>query len=126
MKLDGRSLMPLLRDPKAPWSDRYLFIHVGRWPKGKSAESKYAGCAMRNQRFSFVNNKELYDLKVDPGEMKNVIAEHPEVVAAMRKAYDQWWTEILPEQEFNDKAVGPKVEPFKELYWKQFGGGPKD
>mgnify|MGYP001455765636 CR=1 FL=1 len=24
----------------------------------------------------------------------------------------------------NENAVGPKVNPFKELYWKQFGGRP--
>jgi arylsulfatase len=24
----------------------------------------------------------------------------------------------------NEKAVGPAINPFKELYWKQFGGGP--
>ena len=24
----------------------------------------------------------------------------------------------------NEDAVGPKVNPFKEQYWKQFGGGP--
>ena len=23
----------------------------------------------------------------------------------------------------NENAVGPKVNPFRELYWKQFGGG---
>ena len=38
-----------------------------------------------------VNNDELYDLQSDPGESKNVIAEHPEVVATLRAAYDQWW-----------------------------------
>jgi arylsulfatase len=125
LKLDGRSLVPLLQDPKATWSDRYLFVHVGRWAKGKAAESKYDKCAVRNGRFRFVNNKELYDLQSDPGEKKNVIEEHPEVVAAMRKAYDQWWSEVLPALE-NEDAVGPKVNPFKELYWKQFGGGPSD
>jgi arylsulfatase len=26
----------------------------------------------------------------------------------------------------NEDAVGPKMNPFKELYWKQFGGGPGD
>jgi hypothetical protein len=32
--VEGRSLVPLLRDPKAEWPDRILFTHVGRWPKG--------------------------------------------------------------------------------------------
>jgi arylsulfatase A-like enzyme len=123
LKLDGRSLVPLLRDPRAAWPDRHLFIHVGRWAKGKAEESKYQKCAVRNGRFRLVNNTELYDVKADPGETKNVIAGHPQVVAAMRAAYDRWWAEVLPALE-NENAVGPKVNPFKELYWKQFGGGP--
>ena len=123
VKLDGRSLVPLLRNPQADWPDRYLFIHLGRWPKGKAAESKYAHCAVRSTRFRLVNNKELYDIKADPGEQHNVIDQHPEVVAAMRQAYDRWWEEIIPCLE-NEDAVGPPVNPFKEQYWKQFGAGP--
>jgi len=125
VSLDGRSLMPLLKNPKADWTDRFLFTHVGRWEKGKAEEAKFTNCAVRNSRFRFVNNKELYDLKADPGEKNNVIAEHPEVVAQMRDGYDQWWNEILPALE-NENAVGPKVNPFKAAYWKQFGGGPDD
>jgi arylsulfatase len=66
---------------------------------------------------------ELYDLKADPGETKDVSAGHPDVVKAMSAAYDKWWDEVLPCLE-NEDAVGPAVNPFKELYWKQFGGGP--
>jgi arylsulfatase len=121
--LDGRSLLPLLKNPQAEWADRFLFTHVGRWEKGKAADAKFTNCAVRNTRFRFVNNQELYDLKADPGEKNNVIADHPEVVAVMRAAYDQWWNEILPALE-NENATGPKVNPFKEAYWKQFGGGP--
>ncbi len=43
----------------------------------------------------------------------------------MRRAYDAWWEEVLPLM-VNEDAVGPKVNPFKERYWKQFGGGPGD
>ncbi|HEU0011774.1 MAG TPA: hypothetical protein VFT34_18305 [Verrucomicrobiae bacterium] len=25
-----------------------------------------------------------------------------------------------------ENAAGPKVNPFKELFWKQFGGGPSE
>ena len=40
-------------------------------------------------------------------------------------AYDQWWTDCQPLL-VNEKVVGPKLNPFAELYWKQFGGGPTE
>ncbi len=123
LRLDGRSLVPLLKDANAPWPDRFLFTHVGRWQKGRAAESKFARCAVRNARFRLVNNTELHDIQNDPGETTNVIDQHPQAVAEMRAAYDQWWSEVLPALE-NEDATGPAVNPFKELYWKQFGGGP--
>jgi arylsulfatase len=129
-KLDGRSLVPLLKDSNAPWADRFLFTHVGRWAKGQAAQSKYRQCSVRGPRYEMVGTGkdgakrwELYDLKDDPGETKNIAAEHPEIVREMEPAYDRWWQEVLPCLE-NEDAVGPKVNPFKELYWKQFGGGP--
>ena len=124
-QVEGRSLLPVLKNPKAEWPDRTLVHHVGRWAKGKAAESKYAKCSIQNSRFTLVNNEELYDLKADPGESKNVIAEHPDVVAKLRTAYDQWWDEVQPLL-VNEDVVAPKMNPFKELYWKQFGGSPDE
>lgn len=124
VKLDGRSFAPLLRNPKAEWTDRMLFTHVGRWERGKAADSKFEKCSVRNNQFQLVNNSELYDLKTDPSEKKNVIDEHPEVVSKLRAAYDQWWSEILPALE-NENVTGPAVNPFKAAYWAQFGGGPE-
>jgi len=130
-KLDGRSLLSLLKDPNAPWADRFLFTHVGRWAKGSPPE-KYSKCSVRNTQYLLVsegkgNQKkwELFDLKADPGEKNDVAARHPDVVKTLDEAYDKWWAEVVPCME-NEDAVGPKVNPFKELYWKQFGGGPAE
>lgn len=125
-QVEGRSLLPLLKDPKAEWADRTLVHHVGRWAHGKAAESKYAKCAIQNSGFTLVNNDELYDLRNDPGESKNVIAEHPEVVAKLRAAYDQWWSDVQPLLVNENVTNIPKINPLKELYWKQFGGGPDE
>ena len=122
-QVEGRSLLPLLTKADAPWPDRTLVTHVGRWPHGKMEEFKYRGCSIRDARFTLVNNTELYDLQADPGEKTNVLDAHPEVVTKLRAAYEQWWKDVQPLQ-VNENAVGPKVNPFKELYWKQFGGGP--
>lgn len=125
-QVDGRSLMPLLRNPKSDWPERTLLHHVGRWGKGQSPEpSKYKDCAIQNSRFTLVNNRELYDLKADPGETTNVIAEHPEVVSALRATYEQWWKNVQPYL-VNETAIGPTINPIKALYWKQFGGGPTE
>ncbi len=121
-QVEGISLLPLLRDPAAAWPDRLLVHHVGRWRAGGVADAKYSKCAIQNARFTLVNNSELYDLKNDPGETKNVIADHPDVMARLRAAYDQWWNDVQPLL-VNEDVVGPKINPLKELYWKQFGGG---
>lgn len=124
-QVEGRSLVPLLINPQADWADRTLVTHVGRWEKGQAAQAKFSKCSIRDSRFRLVENQELYDLKNDPGETTNVIDQHPEVVAKLRAAYDKWWDDVQPLL-VNEDAVGPKVNPFKEAYWKQFGGGPDD
>jgi arylsulfatase len=66
-------------------------------------------------------NWELYDLQSDPGEAKNVAAQHPGVVRDFSAAYDRWWAGILASL-VNEEAKPPAVAPYKELYRKQFGG----
>ncbi|MEI9898761.1 MAG: arylsulfatase [Chthoniobacter sp.] len=122
-KLEGRDLLPLLKDPSAEWPDRILFTHVAGWPRAEAAHSQYANCSVRDNRFSLVNHIELYDLQTDPGQTKNVLGEHPEETEKLRSAYDRWWNEIQPDL-VNENAVTPKVNAFKERYGKQFGGGP--
>ena len=130
-QVEGRSLVPLLRDVKAPWADRVLFTHVGRWDKGKAAESKYAAVSARSARYQLVHAArqgdkwELFDMQADPGEKENLIEQKPEVARELKSAIDKWWDELTPLL-VNESAVGPKVNPFKALYWKQFGGGPDE
>ena len=123
-QVEGRSLVPILENRSVEYPDRFLVTHCGRWPRGKVADAKYMQCSIRNNRFTLVNNTELYDLRSDPGETRNVIALHPDVVAQLRAAYDRWWSDIQSHLE-NENAVGPAVNPFKERYWKQFGMSPK-
>jgi arylsulfatase A-like enzyme len=124
-QVEGRSLLPLLKNPHAEWPDRILCTHVGRWPSGQAAGAKHAAASIRDSRFRLVEDKELFDLQNDPGESVNVIDRHPQVVARLRAAYDVWWDDVQPLL-VNEDAVGPKVNPFKEAYWKQFGGGPDE
>lgn len=131
-KLDGRSLAPLLAHHQSAWADRMLFTHVGRWPKGSDPNgAKFAGCSIRDPRWNLVSSVrkaagrepawELFDLQADPGESHNLAAEHPEVVQRLAKAYDAWWAEILPATVENEQAVGPAINPYRALYYQQFG-----
>jgi hypothetical protein len=37
---------------------------------------------------------ELYDITQDPGEWKDAAAAHPEIVEQMKRAYDDWFTDV--------------------------------
>ena len=119
-KLEGQSLLPLLRNPKANWPDRQLFVHSGRWPAGERDDYQYKSCAVRTQQWRFVNNSMLFDVSKDPGEQNDVVASHPEVVDQLRKSYNQWWESTLP---FLVNENLPKVstdkQPLAIRYYKQ-------
>lgn len=90
VKMDGRSLMPLLKDPGATWQDRTIFF---QWHRGDAPEL-YRACAARTQQWKLVNGKELYDLKADPAEAKDVSGAHPDIVAKLRSEYEAWFKSV--------------------------------
>lgn len=130
-QVEGRSLLPLLENPRAPWPERTLVTHVGRWPKNADpAPYKFKNCSVREPRWHLVSIDggaqaawQLFDLSRDPGEQTDVASANPEVVQRMATYYDRWWTEVQP-MLVNEKVTGPRLNPFAEMYWKQFGGGP--
>jgi len=119
-ELDGRSLVPLLKDPNADWPDRERFVHCGRWDPGKRDAFKFKNFAVRTERWRFVNNRELYDISKDPFETTNVAGEHSEVLAKLRQSYDQWWESVLPLM-VNEglPLVSPENQPLAIRYYKQ-------
>ncbi len=128
-KIEGRSLVPVLKDASAAWPDRPLVTHVGRWERGQAAASAYRNCRLREGRWSLVNTKnrpdawELYDIAADPGEQTNLAAMHPDVVQRMAGTYDAWWQSVQPDL-INEDLDGPAENPFKTAYWEQFGPRP--
>jgi arylsulfatase len=140
-QVEGRSLLPLLETPTAEWPDRTLFSHTGRWQKGTDYQAaKTRNAAVRTTQYHLVSEAlppakakanpaakggwQLFDVKADPAEAKDISAEKPEVVKSMLASYDAWWESLKGQIDLNEKAVGPKLNPFAEEYWKQFGGGP--
>ena len=135
---EGRSLVPLLENPSTAWEDRFLFTHVGRWPKGSNPDAaKLRNCAVRNTQYTLVSEAgrgpkaaageakwQLFDVIADPGQTKDIAAEKPDTVKQLSAAYEQWWASLKGQYDVNENVIGPKLNPFAELYWKQFGGGP--
>ncbi len=133
-QVEGRSLLPLLKNPRGGWMDRTLVTHVGRWERGQAAQSAYRNASVRNKDFQLVSvvppkedasspRWELFDLQSDPGQKTNVLRRFPTAARALESTYEQWWGETQPYL-VNENVSAPHVNPFKALYWKQFGGGP--
>ena len=53
---------------------------------------------------------ELFDVAADPGETRNVAAEHPEVVDRLRTALDAWWSPVAPSPAPSPAAI-PRPAP---------------
>jgi arylsulfatase len=122
--IEGRSLVPLLRDATAAWPDRPLVTHQGRWKRGQAAASQFANVRVREGRWSLVNvaNRpdgwELYDVAADPGETQDVADANANVVRRLADFYGRWWAGVQREL-VNENIDGPAENPFKVAYRHQ-------
>ena len=94
VQFDGVSIRALL-DPAAKpaaWPDRFLVTDSQR----VRDPIKWKQTAVMSQQWRLVNGKELYEIKKDPGQQRNVAADHLGVVGMMTAFYDAWWTELEP------------------------------
>lgn len=57
-------------------------------------------------------SSELYNLKQDPQQRKNVIDQHPEVARRMHRA----WVEFLQEHGATEERLRPFIEPIEEVH----------
>jgi arylsulfatase B len=91
-KPDGKSIVPLLKNPRADWPDRTLMTDSQR----VRDPIKWRKSATMSERWRLVNGKELYDIDADPGQKNNVADKHPEVVKKLTADYDAIWESMLP------------------------------
>jgi arylsulfatase A-like enzyme len=113
-KIDGRNLLPLWKAQKVDWPDRSLFF---QWHRGDVPEL-YRACAVRTQRYRSVqpegvpeNGKfdktkwMLFDIENDPFELEDVAAKEPEIVAKLKKQYEEWFKDVADTRNF----VPPRI-----------------
>jgi arylsulfatase B len=93
VKFDGTTLKDLIApEISINWPDRMIITDSQRVVD----PIKWRKSAVMSQRYRLVNGEELYDIKTDPGQEKNISKENPNQVAKMRAFYDQWWTDLEP------------------------------
>jgi arylsulfatase A-like enzyme len=114
---DGRSLLPLADDPqRSDWPDQILCAYYG-------GEYLYTQRIALTERYKYVFNgfdiDECYDLKTDPHEMRNLVADtaHEDVVGDMRARLYQLMGEFgdpygpapnLPDVQRPDRYCAPR------------------
>jgi arylsulfatase len=117
-QVEGRSLVPLLKNPNAKWKDRYLFTQGARWKTGaEPTDHMWKRFAVRNERFRLVENS-LYDMKADPGQTTDVAGKFPEIVKSMKEEYEKFWKDTRPLM-VNENAPMSPTRPYHVLYEKQ-------
>lgn len=102
---DGVSLAPLLRGQEQTVSDRMLVVQYG------GVFEKHRDAAVLWDKWRLVNGNELYDVRTDPGQVKDVSGNFSDTVAKMRSHYDEWWDELMPAAEaYQPIGVGAGAE----------------
>jgi arylsulfatase A-like enzyme len=90
LRIDGRSLLPLIRGQNPSWPERTLFT---QWRRGDQPEP-FRSAAVRTSRYKLIDGKELYDLSSDPGEQHDLAAANPKIAAQLRAAYERWFKDV--------------------------------
>ena len=108
LKFDGKSLLPLLRNPKAVFNDRIVFLHS---QNVREKPLKWMNSLVMTEQWRLINGEELYDIKADPGQKQNVAEKYPKVVADLRKRYERHWDELnMAANPYPRPIVGSRYE----------------
>lgn len=118
LKFDGLSMAKLLKGQQRKWPERTFFVHrwAGQFPTkwggrvtlGEDLEGVPSGKqgVVINGKWRFVNNSELYDIKIDPAQKNNIAKDYPNIVEKLRKAYDKWWADVRQDFKLSHIIIG--------------------
>lgn len=104
---DGVSQFKTLQGDVAKQREKPLFWKMqSRWPAAPSRPYHWVSYAVVDQQWKLLTNRdqshvELYDIVADPLESKDVAAQHPQVIAALKKRLIDWQA-TLPSQPSGD------------------------
>lgn len=89
---DGVSLSSLLYS-KSKFEDRMFVVQYGKIPA-----KKYEGCVVFGN-WRLVGEDELYNIKTDPSQTKNIADNYPKIVSKMKRHYENWWLDLKSKDE---------------------------
>ncbi len=97
-RMQGRSLVPLLAGKSPKWRTEFFYDHmcIG----GKRIPRSEGVVSLRYKYLRYIDQKpvyeELYDLKNDPHETKNLakVKDHREILQSLRKRCDEYRTSL--------------------------------
>jgi hypothetical protein len=90
IQFDGASLAPLLKGGTSRWPDRTLVVHSQRIEHPE----KWRKSAVMTEQWRLINGTELYDIKADPAQQRDIADANPKVVEKLREFYEQWWADL--------------------------------
>lgn len=96
LRIDGKSLVPLLEGRPGGWADRTLFT---QWHRGDAPIARESA-AVLTERYKLVlkhnlsGGCELFDLIHDPGETTDLSSALPHIANDLTRRYDQWFTAV--------------------------------
>ena len=68
------------------------------------------------EELAFEWDSELYDLRKDPGQKKDVSAQYPEIVRELKRHYDSYWASIEASIDvIEPMVIGNPAEPYTDL-----------
>ena len=88
--MDGHSLMPLLKNPAAKLKREFLYWHYPHYYPTTTPVSSIRKGDWKLLEYFEDNHIELYNLKNDIGEQKNLAETMPEKAEELRKHLDAW------------------------------------
>lgn len=99
---DGVDLGPLLRGDVQSLPDRMLVVSFSRMNDPVPTKDK---SAVLWRRWRLLPGNKLFDVEKDPAQERDVAADHPDVVAQMRKRLDAWWADVEPHVNDHEAVV---------------------
>ena len=91
-KLDGKCLVPLLKDPIVIWSSRTIITDSQRVVD----PLMWRNCSIMNDQSRLLDGCKLYGVKTYPAQKNDLSKDYPKILDKLRIDYENWWADISP------------------------------